>query len=490
MKKLKGEVADTCRAFDDRLEDLAKLKVLVSREILCHESYVSRLAVNMAQTDRSWTLFKKTEGQLSVLRKERGALRTRLERFNAQLEEQRHQVGALEEEGRQMEKSFKRDLQNLCNNSFDQDKLKTFTQLYRQRVYPRSVYDESAADNFGEQSEIDVSASVSNKRGRSSSKGGKHSRSQKKSNLSGSNANDGAKNRNKLKASKNVSTGGNNGGKDGALGPMQQAAQALRSSEEAENKGALNEKDPFLEALLLKEKRKRLQEAQIPLLVAQNMELDCPEGFDVDQFCWSKLQELRSARIEKEIEAKMLAIDLEEFRHKVELVELQEQAATSSINDLKAVRSSSVDEMRRLESDLVTVVSLRQGQDEVDRDAVVTDYSDALLLPVEVIAKYNARIRELGKEKIGILSKIKQFRRKINLIDWEAFHHGLEAKHYESYLTDLQLFRVTRELQKIIREAQDDSAQNKVGVCELLCVIVLKTLCRRSWKKLLPESRF
>jgi hypothetical protein len=50
----------------------------------------------------------------------------------------------------------------------------------------------------------------------------------------------------------------------------------------------------------------------------------------------------------------------------------------------------------------------------------VTNYSDALLLPIEVISKYNMRIKELGREKIAVLSKIKQFRRKINLIDWQV----------------------------------------------------------------------
>ena len=30
----------------------------------------------------------------------------------------------------------------------------------------------------------------------------------------------------------------------------------------------------------------------------------------------------------------------------------------------------------------------------------------------------------------------------------------MEARHYEAYLTDVQLFRVNRELQKIIREGR------------------------------------
>ena len=81
------------------------------------------------------------------------------------------------------------------------------------------------------------------------------------------------------------------------------------------------------------------------------------------------------------------------------------------------------------------------------------------MFPVDVIAKYNARIKELGSEKIAILAKTKVFRRKINLISWEAKHQGLQAKHYEAYYTDLQLFRVTRDLQKVILDGENANNQ-------------------------------
>lgn len=111
--------------------------------------------------------------------------------------------------------------------------------------------------------------------------------------------------------------------------------------------------------------------------------------------------------------------------------------------------------LKKLENDLEVLVCLRQGQDEIDKDAIVTDYSDAMLIPTSVLAKFNTRIKEIGRDKIGVLSKIKTFRRKINLVDWEERHLSLESAHYEEYFTDLQLFRVTRELQHLLREGTD-----------------------------------
>jgi hypothetical protein len=249
---------------------------------------------------------------------------------------------------------------------------------------------------------------------------------------------------------------------------MQLAAQALKSSADAHN---YSDRDPFTEALYLEEKKTLIRESQVPMLTQLSMEIDCPPDFDVDQFFWSKLQELRYSKMEKEIAAKHLAFDLSDLKAKLEILDSEEVALVSRINEARSQRDNATVALRDLSSNLDMVVCLRQGQDEIDKDAVATDYSPGLLLPAEVIGKFNARIKDLGREKISVLTKIKQFRRKINMIDWEASHHNLEARHYEQYFTDLQLFRVTRELQKVIR---DGSNANNAKVSFTRPFIVLK----------------
>ncbi|RYG70466.1 hypothetical protein EON64_00045 [archaeon] len=358
-------------------------------------------------------------------------------------------------------------MQTLCNNTFDQESLKVFTMLYRKRMYPRGGLS-SSMDNYGDQSEVDVSASASN-RFRRSLKDGSHSRrnqNRSQSRRAGGGEMGATKNagKNRLRSSRNVSSSAMIGAKDSAaaaLGPMQQAAQALLNTEQ-DNASSIREKDPYNDAIVAKAKAKKVQEAQIPLLNPLSMELDCPEGFVVDQFSWSKLQELRNARIEKEIEGKLLGIEQGEVKTKLSVMEQEEVHANNQVNELRQLRDSTVSQLHNTETNLDVIVALLQGQDEVDRDAVATEYANALLFPVEIVGKYNARIKELGSEKIGILSKTKVFRRKINLISWEAKHQALQAKHYEAYYTDLQLFRVTRDLQKVILEGESANNQ-KVG---------------------------
>ena len=54
------------------------------------------------------------------------------------------------------------------------------------------------------------------------------------------------------------------------------------------------------------------------------------------------------------------------------------------------------------------LVQVRQGQNEVDAEAAVTDYFDAIFLPVETIQGINQVITQLGTEQIKTLTKIKR----------------------------------------------------------------------------------
>jgi hypothetical protein len=117
-------------------------------------------------------------------------------------------------------------------------------------------------------------------------------------------------------------------------------------------------------------------------------------------------------------------------------------------DNIKVVKNELDDLLKNIQ----VIVSLRQGSDEVDTDAVITDYSKSILIPTNVVDKYNKRVKELGSDKINVMVKIMNFRRKINVVEWESNHTSLEVEHLEEYFTDMQLLRVTRELQRVIRE--------------------------------------
>ena len=485
MKKLKAESADACKAFDEKVSNVARIKVMVQREILTQELYISRLGLSMAKREQLWATLKNTEMQIESMRKERAELRSRTEQFSQHVESMKTTLAALDEESKNLDKTFKRDIQQQCPNfNFDQENLKIFYDLYRRREYAASGEEEeegSAEEDDGgfdaSQSQFGMSRtgrrSNMNRSSRNSrSQAGRsqmQSRKQKQSTMKSS------KKQSTMSSSKKgaagssrimkASKGGGNATSTmgainkGALGPMQAAAMAMKEAEQ-EN---VQDRDPFFVDLLQKEKVVRIAEARIPLMTELNIDDDCPEGFYVDQPTWQKLRDLRFNRLDKEIQAKRLAIEFTAQKRKLDDLMAEEAALVSCIGSLRQARDETQGQLLSIDSNLEVLVCLKQGQDEVDRDAVVTEYSDAILVPTEAVQKFNVRIKELGKEKIGMLSKIKHFRRKINLTEWNSDHLVLQSRHMEEYFTDFQLLRVTRELQQVIRDGSNaDQAKERL----------------------------
>lgn len=433
MKRLRLEIAEAKKSFDEKVHAIDRIKIFVNREILAQELYISRLALSMVKREQSWGLLKATEREIEENRKLRTELSRKIDRVSAAVENAKNSLQAVQDEEKNMDRSFKRDLQTQSNTTFDQDTLKNFTNLFRIRTF----HDDGRADDGSE-----VSSSVI---------GGRNSRGmlRRRGSLKrsyGTSTNDHST-RSKLRSSRGTSN------KEG-MGQLQKAANELKNPEPPKV-SIVNENDPFYPLFMAREKEQRAVESHIPQMIPLNIDIDCPEGFAVDPYIWSVLQELRMARIAKEIEGKRQHTAYTELKRKLDDLAAQEDAIIAQSDALKARREDILQHLQDLSEDLDVVVTLRQGQDEVECGAVVTDYSDARLLPSSIIRKYNLRINELGKEKIGVLSKIKQFRRKMNLVDWEVKHLRLEAWHLEEYYTDSQLFRVTRDLQKVIKDGSD-----------------------------------
>lgn len=483
MKKLKSEMAEACKQFDDKIADVVKLKLLVQQEILTQELYMARLGLTMVKREQAWGVLKKTEAKIEAARMERAELRARSDRFSQHVESVKISLSAVQEEERAMDKTFKRDFQTLCNNNFDQDSLKVFADLYRRREYAQTHDDDDDGSQDLDAEELDMlisgSQGASDRKSKTlSSKASKRnvntgsrrmralSASKKTTGLGGSKKGGIGAGSRMLKASKGGNARSILGGKE-RLGPMQEAAQALKNAQQPD----ANDKDPFFIDLLQREKLARIAESRIPLLVSLNIESDCPENFSMDQYTWSKLQELRGLRIEKEIQSKRMALEYGDLKRKLDDLSGEENSIVSDIGSLRLARDETLAYLDSIENNLEVLVCLKQGQDEVDKDAAVTEYAESVLVPTTVVDKYNTRIQQLGREKVSVLSRIKQYRRKINLTEWHSDHLAMETRHMEEYFTDLQLLRVTRELQQIIRDGSN-TKQTKVSATHLL-----KKLC-------------
>lgn len=101
--------------------------------------------------------------------------------------------------------------------------------------------------------------------------------------------------------------------------------------------------------------------------------------------------------------------------------------------------------------DYEVMLTIKQGSVEVAQAAVVTDYSDALIFNKDVIDSRNERILQLGQEKVGILETMKEFRKKINQLMWQHKTLHLQKKELEEKTVDVQMLKVTKDVQAILR---------------------------------------
>ena len=455
MKRLKLEIIELATNFNAKLAKISDERNYVLRLILTQELNLARSSLHVTTQDFITTSLSLKKENIEFITKKSREIKEKLVKVSKRTDALRSQISLLQDEGRMMDKTFRRDLQVLCDQNYDQDSLRTFTDLYKARTYNDKIQDDSSGNDYTDE-KSECTSSIDNICKLSSKK------------FTKTGIKDSLKKQSKTKNGNiEASEAGmdSHSDVDALLGPLKEVAAKVDVRDMYTNRNL--RQDPFYRCRMSSEREKRFVENQIPLLISQSIETECPDGFNVDQYAWSKLQELRSARIQKEIDEKLMLLRLSDVNQRIEEIQASMKRFDSSLLDLRNSIEHLKHERKQMGNDVQITVSLKQGQDEVDRDSFVTRYAQSILLPSDIIDKYNALISQLGTEKIGVLFRVKSFRRKINIIDWEANHTQLEAWHLDEYFTDLQLMRVTRDFQWVIRAESNTGNRHRTDKISL-----------------------
>lgn len=180
---------------------------------------------------------------------------------------------------------------------------------------------------------------------------------------------------------------------------------------------------------------------------------DCPEGVDEDSF--NRMRELRSEKLRAEAEVTKGATVLAEMGGFLAHLERESAEAKSDRDRLERELREHKELMTRELYDIEILFKLKQGQVEVPQAAVVTDYSDAIVIDQEVVESRNSRITDLGKDKVHILTKIKEFRKSLSLLDWEHEMLALQTTDLEERTKDVHMLRVTKDLQSLLKGGEE-----------------------------------
>jgi hypothetical protein len=183
--------------------------------------------------------------------------------------------------------------------------------------------------------------------------------------------------------------------------------------------------------------------------VPLNQATELPDGLSVD--VWNKLVEIREKKIAAELEVYHTGRLFKEMHSLVQNV-LEEsdniKAATQkAMDDLTLF----VDHKFRNTYNVEMLVGFKQGQVEVPQAPIVTNYADAVLLHRSVVETLNDQVRYLGKLKVDALTEMKEYRKGIHALEWENKMHDFQAEDLIIRSRDIQLLRVTKEMQEFLR---------------------------------------
>jgi hypothetical protein len=226
-------------------------------------------------------------------------------------------------------------------------------------------------------------------------------------------------------------------------------------------------KDPFLPADEARDKA--LKYAEVEQIAYQPLDIDdLPEtAMRITDQTFDKLNELRMVRLEKENLLQLKAADLKESVKHMDRSKEQLAAVDKSIDALHSTHDLLLDQ-NALDMKNIEVLSIfKQGQDEVEQGAVATDYGDAIFIPLSIINETNVDIQALGDEKVKVLEKTLNFRKKINFMNWEHEYLDLKAKNADAHYVDLQLLRVNKQLKQIISGVKIESDRTKMEKAEV-----------------------
>ncbi|KAG6974773.1 hypothetical protein JG687_00000186 [Phytophthora cactorum] len=104
------------------------------------------------------------------------------------------------------------------------------------------------------------------------------------------------------------------------------------------------------------------------------------------------------------------------------------------------------------------ILAEHAGQDE---SPVGNSGDDTLLVARTSVEALNDVIQLHGKDQVGILGRIKDFRKSINVMEWEHALLELQARDMDERYTDIQLLRVTKDLQELFHTGDTSHKQKR-----------------------------
>ena len=451
LKKARGEVSEIAQTFDGALAELAKLKVDTCEAVAVQGLYIARLTLQVVGLEDADMRSHALQIDAAAAAQELQAVAATLQAFCGGFDAQKALLQERTDADKALERGFKQALQEHVSATAPQEALdpelfKALLQVYKLRGWKRRIW----SGDKGESPRHDGAGAVGSARRGSVVSGGALG-SARRDSLGGSSRRD--------SLGEFGSPGSGRRGSSSALQHGSSLRSGINLSPSSSSGGAELATaakdvtlDPFTELNPAKAAAAEREAALAPLV----RERDLPQEVQaaVSESMWELLQRLRTAKIVSELALREQIEAVAKLQSVFDELEGERKAAQDKIDAAHQEAAALAAAKKLATSNAEVVVRMRQGQDEVAPGAVITDYSKSLILHRRAVEAENKEIAQLGAQKVGIMNKIKDFRKSINYMQWEDRWRKQQEHDLGEHYTDLHMLRVTKSLQEVIKDGE------------------------------------
>ena len=209
--------------------------------------------------------------------------------------------------------------------------------------------------------------------------------------------------------------------------------------------GELNELDAYYEI-----EKAKIEREYPPITVENELDFnkDAPSGCTEPQFEKTIIERNKKLDNEKQIENKNNLIAKVE-KH-IEYMSDTLQNKEFELDQLSKEQQVLEEQIDKERYNIELILLMKQAVVEVPQNAVVTNYSDAILINKEIVQSKNREIVRIGTDRVNILKTMREFRVQLARIKWQEKKLKLECEDLTEKEIDVKMLRSDKRTQNIL----------------------------------------